>query len=299
MSQFSLRIPTHPPPLPTSLLPIHAVSIPACKGHPGNRAAAVDSEINKQKKREESNGGQSPAVAGVNCRPASQEHTPAPPGLGGAHTSDLCFFNIFIFPLRLVFPANVAYWCILLFSFSFFLSFRFRSKSAVVRPRSPPARESAGRGGGGTESSRGDVTPCLLAAIRGEAEKSLPLSRRKPKRPADPWMTHSHTHTHTEGATSANTQQWEPQAWWWWGGGTTAFLLFGVDPCAKSSQRVCVCVSIRAADGTVKDSPPPHPPLLALALPELQKWAALPDPLQTILHSVCEGRVGCISWTWD
>jgi len=37
-----------------SLHPLfHTMSISMCKGHPGNREAAVDREINKQKKREE------------------------------------------------------------------------------------------------------------------------------------------------------------------------------------------------------------------------------------------------------
>lgn len=122
---------------------------------------------------------------------------------------------------------------------------------------------------------------CLLASIWGEAEKSLPLSRQKPKSPADPWMTHNPTHTQTHSSGSLKHG----------GNGTREFLLFSVDPCAKSSQHIYVCVSIRATDGTVKTP--------ALALPELQKWSALPDPLQTITHSVSERRVGCISWTWD
>lgn len=72
------------------------------------------------------------------------------------------------------------------------------------------------------------------------------------------------------------------------------FLLYSVNPYAKSSQLehpACVCECIRATDG-MAETP-------ALALPALQKWAALPDPLQTIVHSVSERRVGCISWTWD
>lgn len=81
--------PADPPPHPftrhssVSILPIHAVSIPMCKGHPGNREAAVDREINKQKKREESNGGQDRVIHRVKRRPTSQEHTPAAPGLMG------------------------------------------------------------------------------------------------------------------------------------------------------------------------------------------------------------------------
>lgn len=147
------------------------MSIPACKGHPGNRAVAVDSEINKQKKREESNGGQSPAVAGVNCRPASQEHTPAPPGLGGAHTSDLCFFNIFIFPLRLVFPANVAYWCILLFSFSFFFPSVFvLNLRLCVLGACQPVSQRGGERGGLSPLAETSLRVCLL--LFGEKRRS-------------------------------------------------------------------------------------------------------------------------------
>lgn len=65
------------------------------------------------------------------------------------------FFYIFIFPLCL---SLSAYWCILLFSFSFFFPSVFRSKSAVVRPRSPPARESAG--------GRGELSPLAETSLR-------------------------------------------------------------------------------------------------------------------------------------
>lgn len=49
-----------------------------CKGHPGNREAAVDREINKQqqKKSERSDGGQSPVIHRVNCRPKPHKRTP-------------------------------------------------------------------------------------------------------------------------------------------------------------------------------------------------------------------------------
>lgn len=59
--------------------PLHAMSIAMCKGHPGNREAAVDREINKQKKRERSDGGQSPVIHRVNCRPTSHKPTPNAP----------------------------------------------------------------------------------------------------------------------------------------------------------------------------------------------------------------------------
>lgn len=75
-----------------SILPIHTVSIPVCKGHPGNREAAVDREINKQKKREASNAGQSRVIHRVKCRPTSQEHTPTDPGLMGVRPLPSLFF---------------------------------------------------------------------------------------------------------------------------------------------------------------------------------------------------------------
>lgn len=79
--------PHPPPPSSSSHLPLlrlcpafHTTSIPMCKGHPGNRAAAVDGEINKQKKRERSDGGQSLVIHRVNYRPAAHEHTPKAAG---------------------------------------------------------------------------------------------------------------------------------------------------------------------------------------------------------------------------
>ncbi len=71
-----------------SLHPLfHTMSIPMCKGHPGNREAAVDREINKQKKRERSDGGQSLAIHRVNYRPVSHRHTPKAAGSGGSEAS--------------------------------------------------------------------------------------------------------------------------------------------------------------------------------------------------------------------
>lgn len=52
------------------------MSIPMSKGHPGNREAAVDREINKQKKRERCDGGQSLVIQRVNYRRASYKDTP-------------------------------------------------------------------------------------------------------------------------------------------------------------------------------------------------------------------------------
>lgn len=46
------------------------------KGHPGNREAAIDREINKQKKRERCDGGQSLVIQRVNYRRASYKDTP-------------------------------------------------------------------------------------------------------------------------------------------------------------------------------------------------------------------------------
>lgn len=81
---------SHPPLL--SLYPLfHGVSIPMCKGHPGYREAAVDREINKQKKRERSDGGQSPVIHRVNYRPAPHKHTPKPAGARRSATSAPCF----------------------------------------------------------------------------------------------------------------------------------------------------------------------------------------------------------------
>lgn len=74
--------------------PFHAVSIPMCKGHPGNREAVVDREINKQKKRERSDGGQSLVIHRVNCRATSHEHTPKAPGLMGVRP--LLSFAVFV-----------------------------------------------------------------------------------------------------------------------------------------------------------------------------------------------------------
>lgn len=72
-----------------SVLLFHTMSIPMCKGHPGNREAAVDREINKQKKRERSDGGQSLVSHRVNYRPPSHKHTPKAAGSGGAEASAL------------------------------------------------------------------------------------------------------------------------------------------------------------------------------------------------------------------
>lgn len=73
-----------------SLHPLfHTMSIPMCKGHPGNREAAVDREINKQKKRERSDGGQSLVIHRVNYRPTSHKHTPKAAGSGGREASAL------------------------------------------------------------------------------------------------------------------------------------------------------------------------------------------------------------------
>lgn len=84
--------------------PFHTVSIPMCKGHPGNREAAVDREINKQKKRERSDGGQSLVIHRVNCRPTSHKHTPKAPGLGGVRP--LLSIAVFVcMSLLLVFSA--------------------------------------------------------------------------------------------------------------------------------------------------------------------------------------------------
>lgn len=76
--------------------------------------------------------------------------------------------------------------------------------------------------------------------------------------------------------------------------------------CEEKGQRTCVVkgespgqivfsVSIRAVDGTAKASTLG----LCYSLPEIQKWAAIPDPLQTISLSVFVRQAGCISWTWD
>lgn len=71
-----------------SLHPLfHTMSIPMCKGHPGNREAAVDREINKQKKRERSDGGQSLVIHRVNYRPTSHRHTPKAAGSAGSEAS--------------------------------------------------------------------------------------------------------------------------------------------------------------------------------------------------------------------
>lgn len=58
------------------ILFFHIMSIPMSKGHPGNREAAVDREINKQKKRERCDGGQSLVIQRVNYRRASYKDTP-------------------------------------------------------------------------------------------------------------------------------------------------------------------------------------------------------------------------------
>lgn len=86
----------HPSPLvfsPTSPPPSVLLSTPCqyqcAKGHPGNREAAVDIEINKQKKRERSDGGQSLVIHRVNYRPASHKHTPKAAGSGGSEVSAL------------------------------------------------------------------------------------------------------------------------------------------------------------------------------------------------------------------
>lgn len=60
------------------------VSIPTCKGHPGNREAAVDKEINKQKaKGREEWWRAEPGEHGVNYRPMSPKHTPKTAASGG------------------------------------------------------------------------------------------------------------------------------------------------------------------------------------------------------------------------
>lgn len=98
--------------------PFHTVSIPMCKGHPGNREAAVDREINKQKKRERSDGGQSLVIHRVNCRPTSHKHTPKAPGLGGvrpllSNREHLCMyvsitcFLCFVIVLALHLPSSL------------------------------------------------------------------------------------------------------------------------------------------------------------------------------------------------
>lgn len=86
----------HPNPLSSFHLPLlslhpffQTMSIPMCKGHPGNREAAVDREINKQKKRERSDGGQSLVFRRVNYRPTSHRHTPKAAGSAGSETSAL------------------------------------------------------------------------------------------------------------------------------------------------------------------------------------------------------------------
>lgn len=123
----------HPNP-PSFHLPLllhtlfHTMSIPTCKGHPGNREAVVDREINKQKKRERNDGGQNPVNHRVNCRPTSHKHTPNAPGLGGVrplfsfavfvHMSLLLIFSALPFfflsishPLCALSSPCVAYWC--------------------------------------------------------------------------------------------------------------------------------------------------------------------------------------------
>lgn len=108
-----------------SLHPLfHTVSIPMCKGHPGNREAAVDREINKQKKRERSDGGQSLMIHRVNYRPTSHKHTPKAAGSWGG-VRPLLSFAVFVYmSLLLVFSALslfflsislcspcIAFWC--------------------------------------------------------------------------------------------------------------------------------------------------------------------------------------------
>lgn len=97
-----------------------------CKGHPGNREAAVDREINKQRKKERSDGGQSLLIHRVNYRPESHRHTPKAVGSGGSKTfallcylcicvSNTCFpcFVIILFlifqPLCALLPPRVAF----------------------------------------------------------------------------------------------------------------------------------------------------------------------------------------------
>lgn len=109
-----------------TLLSLHplfqTVSIPMCKGHPGNTEAAVDREINKQKKRERSDGGQSLVIHGVNYRPTSHKHTPKAGGSWGRLSLSMlslyvclyyqflccyCSFSLSLILLVLSFPCGV------------------------------------------------------------------------------------------------------------------------------------------------------------------------------------------------
>lgn len=123
---------SQPPHLPVlSRHPLfHTMSM--CKGHPGNREAAVDREINKQKKRERSDGGQSLVIHRVNYRPTSHKHTPKTAGSGGSEASALfctcvsitCFL-CFVIILSLHLPSSLcsllplSSFCLLLLSSCF------------------------------------------------------------------------------------------------------------------------------------------------------------------------------------
>lgn len=112
---WSFHLPLLSPLPPSSFF--RAVSIPTCKGHPGNREAAVDREINKQKKRERSDGGQSLVIHRVNYRPTSHKHTPKAAGSVGSEASALfcrlCMyasitcFRCFVFILSLHPPSSL------------------------------------------------------------------------------------------------------------------------------------------------------------------------------------------------
>lgn len=120
MSKFCRQIVPTPSSFHLPLLSLHplfhTMSISVCKGHSGNREAAVDREINKQKKRERSDGGQSLVIRRVNYRPASQKHTPKLQSLWG---------------VRLLLSLSVFVCMSLLFVFSA-LSLFFFSPSAIL-----------------------------------------------------------------------------------------------------------------------------------------------------------------------
>lgn len=77
-----------------------------CKGHPGKREAAVDSEINKQKaKGREELWRAGPGDRGVNYRPISPRHTPKTVASKGTLRFSMSFTVCLYYKLLFLFVA--------------------------------------------------------------------------------------------------------------------------------------------------------------------------------------------------
>lgn len=257
--------PASPP--SSALCFFQTMSIPMCKGHPGNREAAVDREINKQKaKGREEWWRAEPGDREVNYRPMSPKHTPKTAVSGGNRAFPFSAVFLRISLLSVTIPSLTCPCSTLLLSFTNHYCLVPVLKCALKRCYHNMQ-----------ESYRIFYFSPHIGQPFGETPRA-----EKPKK------------TFTKNTVGG--QCWSAE-WRECRGRTQEFgcLVWILRPSRDNSSLVCGivcdCVFVRRSVQATALGCFTTPKMGSSSRSAVDPW--------TIRHSVSERRVGCISWTWD